>query len=219
MSQNSISSRIHIPDYTLGEEIFNAISHGIGALLSILALILMILKAQTPSATVYVCLFGGTSILLYTVSCIYHALSRNVNGKRVLRVIDHINVFLLVFGTYIPVALLAVKGALGWVLFGVIAVFTTLGVTFTAINVDRYSKIAVACHLICGWSILVALPRLFGVMGNTGVLTVFLGGVMYSVGSVLYGLGKKTRYMHSVFHIFCLLGTFFHFLGIYRFIL
>ena len=186
---------IKIPNYTLGEELFNSISHGIGAALAVAALVLMVVKAHNPLPETTVSLFGATMIILYTMSCIYHALSPNLEGKKVLRVIDHCNVFLLVlkvlrvidhcnvfllvFGTYIPVSLLGVGGAKGWILFGVIGAFTIIGIVFTAINVDKYKVIATICHVINGWSILIGIPELINNAGHEGLLFMILGGVMY----------------------------------------
>ena len=210
---------IKIPNYTLGEELFNSISHGIGAALAVAALVLMVVKAHNPLPETTVSLFGATMIILYTMSCIYHALSPNLEGKKVLRVIDHCNVFLLVFGTYIPVSLLGVGGAKGWILFGVIGAFTIIGIVFTAINVDKYKVIATICHVINGWSILIGIPELINNAGHEGLLFMILGGVMHTIGSVLYGLGSKKKYMHCIFHVFCLLGTFFHFWSIYMYLI
>ncbi len=210
---------IKIPNYTLGEELFNSISHGIGAALAVAALVLMVVKAHNPLPETTVSLFGATMIILYTMSCIYHALSPNLEGKKVLRVIDHCNVFLLVFGTYIPVSLLGVGGAKGWILFGVIGAFTIIGIVFTAINVDKYKVIATICHVINGWSILIGILELINNAGHEGLLFMILGGVMYTIGSVLYGLGSKKKYMHCIFHVFCLLGTFFHFWSIYMYLI
>lgn len=210
---------IRIPDYSLGEELFNAISHGIGALLGAAALVLMVVKAHGALPEVTVSVFGVTMIQLYSISCIYHALPPSLKGKCVMRVIDHCNVYLLVLGTYIPVSLLGVGGAKGWWLFGIVALFTALGITFTAIDVDRFSLVSVICHLISGWSILISIPDLLRSMGMQGLVLMILGGVMYSVGAILYGLGKKRKYRHSIFHIFCLLGTVFHFFAIYFYLL
>ncbi|MBQ9265104.1 MAG: hemolysin III family protein [Clostridia bacterium] len=213
-SAKSIRS-ISIPSYSLGEELFNAISHGLGALASIAALVLMVVKARGALPVTAVTFFGVTMILLYTISCVYHALSRNLKGKKVLRVLDHCTVFLLVLGTYVPVALLGVGGVPGWVVLGVIFAFTATGISLTAVNMEKYRVAAVICHLASGWFILVEIPRLLFTMGRQGVIYLVLGGVMYTVGSVLYGLGSRRKYMHSVFHIFCLLGTFFHFWAVY----
>ena len=219
MVQKQKRLNIRLPLYTLGEEIFHAISHGIGAALSVVALALMVAKARGPLAQISVSFFGTTMILLYTVSCVYHSLSRRLEGKKVMRVIDHCNVYMLVWGTYMPAALLGVGGTLGWVLFAVTGAFTVLGVTLSAIRVDKYKVPQVLCHLASGWSILLGIPQLINTMGTRGMLCLLLGGVLYTVGAILYGIGSRVRYMHAVFHVFCLLGTFFHFWGIYMYLL
>ena len=215
----AVKRSIKIPHYTLGEEIFNAISHGIGGALGIAALVLMLLRAKGALALSAAALFGAALVLLYTMSCLYHALSPRVAGKKVLRVLDHCNVFLLVFGTYVPVSLLGVGGAAGWTLFGVVAFFTVLGVALTAIDLERFQAAAVLCELGSGWSILLGLGALLRSMGARGLLCLILGGVLYSIGAVLYALGAKKRWRHSVFHVFCLLGTFFHFWSVYQYLL
>jgi hemolysin III len=211
--------KLTIPSYTLGEEVFNAVSHGIGALLSTAALVLMLLRAKAALSVTTSALFGAALILLYTMSCLYHALSPRLAGKKVLRVLDHCNVFLLVFGTYIPVALLGVPGARGWTLFGLVALFTVLGIVFTAVDLERYHVAAVICQLLSGWSILLGVTALRRSMGLPGLLWLIAGGVMYSVGAILYGLGKNRKYYHSVFHLFCLLGSFCHFWAVWRYLL
>ena len=217
--QNKRRLNIRLPLYTLGEEIFHAVSHGIGAGLSVAAMALLLIKAQGALAWVSVFIFGLSMVLLYTISCIYHSLSRRTEGKKVLRVIDHCNVYLLVWGTYMPVALLGVGGALGWTLFAVTGLLTVTGITLTAISVDRFKVLQVVCNLLIGWSILMGFPSLVTTVGHTGILYMVLGGAAYTVGAVLYGLGSRKRYMHSVFHVFCMLGTFFHFWAIYAYLL
>lgn len=210
---------IRIPKYSLGEELVNSISHGIGAGLAIAGLVLMMIKANTPLEYVTCSLFGAAMIILYTMSCIYHALSPKLEGKKVLRVLDHCNVYLLVLGTYIPISLLGIGGILGWVMFGIVAGITVIGITFTAINIDKFSFVSVLCHLINGWSVLFALPFMLNNIGLNGVIFTVMGGIMYSIGAVLYWRGAKIKYIHSIFHFFCLAGTIFHFLAIYLFIL
>ncbi len=211
--------KISVPKYTLGEEIFNSISHGIGAGLSIAALVVMVVKAHGALAETCVSLFGAGMIILYTISCIYHALSPRIKGKKVLRVIDHCNVYALVFCTYIPMCLIAIGGALGWVLFSILLSITTLGITLSAINVDKFTKLEVACHLTNGWISLIFIPRLLKSIGSMGLFYLILGGAMYTIGSILYGLGHKKKYTHCVFHIFCMLGTFFHFITIFFYVI
>ena len=210
---------ISIPSYSMGEEISNAVSHGFGAILSAAALVLMLVRARGALAVTAVALFGSVMILLYTMSCLYHALPPSLSGKRVLRVLDHCNVFLLVFSTYIPASLLGVCGVRGWVLFSVVAFLTLLGIVFTVINMERFQTAAVICQLLSGWSILIGASDLLNTAGVQGFVWMIAGGVMYTIGAILYGMGKRRMYYHSVFHVFCLLGTFCHFWAIYQFIL
>lgn len=213
--------RISIPSYTLSEELINSISHGIAAAFSIWGLVMLIIKASNEGAMAVttVTLFGTTMILLYTISCIYHALSPRITGKKVLRVIDHCNVFLLVFGTIIPIALVGMKGVCGWIYFGIVGFVTLLGIIFSAVDVDKNEKIEVVCHLVNGWSAVLLIKPLIAGVGVAGLIFIILGGVMYSIGALLYGLGSKKKYMHSVFHFFCIAGSIFHYLAIYLFVL
>lgn len=210
---------IRIPKYTLSEEIFNAISHGLGAVFAIVALVLMEVRAHGALQHTAVSIFGGTMILLYTISCIYHALSPRVAGKKVLRVIDHCNVYLLVLGTYIPVALLAIQGALGWVLFGIVTAVTAMGIALSAVAIDRFQIFEVICHLVNGWSVLIGVKKIAEHAGATAVALILVGGAMYSLGAILYCLGKKRRYAHSVFHLFCLAGTILQWVAVFGCIL
>ena len=210
---------ISIPSYSLGEELFNAISHGFGALLSIAALVLMLIRARNALEVTTAAIFGTSMIFLYTISCVYHALSPGLRGKKVLRVLDHCSVFLLVFGTYIPASLLGVSGVRGWLLFGLVAFFTALGIVFTALDLERYQLAAVICQLLSGWSILMGVSNLRAAVGLQGLIWMIAGGAMYTIGAILYGIGKNRKYCHSVFHVFCLLGTFCHFWAIYKYLL
>ena len=213
------NKEISIPSYSLGEELFNAISHGLGALLSIAALVLMLIRARNALEVTTAAIFGTSMIFLYTISCVYHALSPGLRGKKVLRVLDHCSVFLLVFGTYIPASLLGVSGVRGWLLFGLVAFFTALGIVFTALDLERYQLAAVICQLLSGWSILMGVSNLRAALGLQGLIWMIAGGVMYTIGAILYGIGKNRKYCHSVFHVFCLLGTFCHFWAIYKYLL
>ena len=200
---------IKVPQYSLGEELF----------IAIVALVLMTVKARGALVETCVSLFGATMIILYVMSCIYHALSSRLEGKKVLRVLDHCNVYLLVFGTYIPVSLLGVGGWLGWLLFGIVAVVTVVGIVLTSVRIDKFTILEVVCHLLNGWSIVVGVPALLQMAGVAGVLWLLVGGIMYSLGSILYGVGSRKKYIHCVFHVFCILGTICHFVMIYGFLL
>ncbi len=210
---------ITIPPYSREEELCNAVTHGLGALLSAAALVLMLVRARGALAVTAAALFGASMLLLYTMSCVYHALSPRLGGKKVLRVLDHCTVFLLVLGTYVPVSLLGVAGARGWTLFGMVAFFTVIGIVFTALDVERFQLEAVLCQLFSGWSILIGASALMRAAGIPGLAWMVAGGVMYSVGAILYGLGRHRKFFHTVFHVFCLFGTFCHFWAVYQYLL
>src|SRR5574344_1006963 len=210
---------IRVPKYNLKEELINSISHGVGGGLAIAGLVLMMIKANTPLEYVTCSIFVTTMIILYMMSFIYNALSPKIKGKAVLRVLDHCNVYLLVFGTYIPIVLLGIGGLLGWIMFAIVGIITILGIVFTSINIDKYSFLSVIFHLLNGWSIFLALPILINTMSMMGVFYIILGGLFYSIGAILYWKGAHKKYMHSIFHFFCLAGTLMHFLAIYLFLI
>ena len=212
---------ISIPNYSLQEELINSISHGLAAALSIAGLVLLSIKASSDGALAVtsVTIFGTTMILLYTMSCIYHGLSPRCKGKKVMRVLDHCNVFLLVFGTIIPVSLIGIGGAQGWVCFSIVAFITIIGIVASSINIDKVKVIEVICHLINGWGVLIYIKELLNNIGSIGLLFIILGGVMYSLGAIFYGLGSKKKYVHSIFHFFFIFWTLLHFFAIYFYIL
>ena len=212
-------SNIKIPKYSLSEELINSISHGIASLLAIAALVLLIIKSKNPLSTVSVTIYASIMIILYIISTIYHALSPKLKGKKVLRVIDHCNVLLMVFGTYMPVALLGIKNALGWTLFGITLTLTIISITLTAINVDKYQIPEVIFTLIIGWSSVIGIPNL---IHNTSINAFYLllaGGIVYSIGAILYAIGSKKKYIHSVFHFFVIAASTLHFLMIYLYLI
>ena len=154
-------------------------------------------------------------IVLYVISCIYHALSPKVKGKKVLRVIDHCNVMLMVAGTYMPICLSLYNNYIGWITFSIVWIITILGIVFNAINVDKYSFISVICNLLLGWGALFLISPMLKFISFQEILYLIMGGIMYTIGSILYGLGKKIKYMHSVFHFFVIFGSIFQFVFIY----
>jgi len=212
-------SKVKIPTYSLGEEIFNSTSHGIGAGLSIAALVLLVIKANNPLDIVSCSIYGTCLIVLYTMSCIYHGLSNNLKGKKVLRVIDHCNVMLLEFGTYVPLCLSALNNKVGWIMFSITLSVTIISIVFNAIDVDKYTKLSLACNLIEGWVALIIFNPLIKAIGKNGVILLILGGLIYSIGAILYVIGSKKKWMHSIFHIFCLLGSIVHFFMIYFYVI
>lgn len=213
MKRTKLRDRL-LPDYTKGEEIFNMVSHISGGTIAIIITALCIVKAflnhdayQIVSAFIY----GFSMIILYTMSSIYHGLVAKT-AKKVFQVIDHCAIFILIAGTYTPVALCSIRQyntALGWCLFGFVWGMAALGVTLNAIDLKKYSLFSNICYVALGWCIIFIINHALKAIPIMGFLWLLAGGVAYTVGAVFYGAAAKggPRYIHSVFHLFVLLGT------------
>ena len=213
--------RIAIPHYTLGEELMNSISHGVGALLGIAALVLCVVRAAPtgdPYRIVSGAIFGFTVLILYLMSCLYHALKVN-KAKRVFRVIDHCTIFLLIAGTYTPYTLVSLRDSLGWWVFGVIWATAIVGIVLNAVSLKKFSRISVALYLIMGWMIIIAYQPMVQAIPRGGMQLLVWGGVAYTLGAILYGIGSRRKYFHSIFHFFCIIGTVLHFFSIYLYVM
>ena len=201
-----------LPAYTRGEEIMNMVTHIVGAALSLPILIGgVILSAyhRNPWAIVGSCVYGLTMLWLYTMSSVYHGLGDNI-GKRVMQVIDHCTIYALIAGTYTPILLAAIRPAYpapAWTIFGCEWGLGLAAAAMTAIDLKKYSRASMACYIAMGWLIVLALRPTIETVGMKGFLWLLAGGVAYTVGAVLYGIGRKKRYFHSVFHVFVLLGS------------
>jgi len=207
---------LFLPKYSLSEEIMSAITHGAGVGLAIAGMIVLLAFGHhDPLTIVSVSVFGATMIMLYSVSTLYHALGVN-RGKKVFRVLDHCTIFLLIAGTYTPISLLCFGGATGWLIFGIVWGVAVLGVILNAVDLRRFSKISMACYIGLGWLVIFFFKPLIEHLDQTSVLFLIIGGVIYTVGAAVYGTGKKVKYMHSVWHLFVLGGTIFHYFVIYR---
>lgn len=218
MERTRLRDRI-LPNYTAGEERFNMISHIVGGALGIVALVLCVVKSAlfgNAYDVVGSAIYGAAMVLLYTVSSVYHGLHVNM-GKRVMQVIDHCTIYLLIAGTYTPILLSAIRvhnPVTAWVLFGVEWGFAALAATLTAIDLKKYSKFSMLCYIGMGWGIVFAAKDAIASIEASGLVFLLLGGIAYTVGAVLYGVGKKHRYMHSVFHLFVVLGSLLQFFTI-----
>ncbi len=206
------------PKYTLGEEIMNAITHGVGAALAIAGLVLLIIKADSAMGVVTGVIYASIMIVLYVISCVYHSLSFRLKGKKVLRILDHCNIQLMVAGTYTPICLSMLGGALGWVMFGIVWAVTVVAVVFNCINVEKYKVVSIICNLLLGWAALLIIKPLIAACPTTGLSLLIWGGVVYSIGAILYGVGHKVRYMHSVFHFFVIGGSLLHYFMIFFYV-
>lgn len=201
------------PVYSLAEELMSSISHGVGTLLAVAALVVGVVMAAIYSdawCVVSMAVYGATLVILYSMSTIYHGLKPN-KGKRVFRVLDHCSIFLLIAGTYTPLTLVSLRGVLGWVLFGIVWTAAILGIVLNAVNLNRFKVFSMICYIAMGWVIVFAFKPLLDVMRTGGIVLLITGGVAYTIGAVLYGIGKKVKYMHSVFHFFVLAGSILHY--------
>lgn len=199
-----------LPRYTLGEEIFSSISHGVSAVFAVAALVFLLVTCQkTPLCVVSAAVYGGTMVMLYTVSTLYHGLGLN-RAKVVFRSLDHCTIFLLIAGTYTPITLVCLGGWKGLAMFGAVWAAAVVGVVLNAISVERFKKISMACYLAMGWVVVLAMGDFYRAVDPMVFWCLLAGGVLYTVGAALYAVGKKVPYMHSVFHLFVLGGSVFH---------
>lgn len=216
-----LKDKIMIPKYTLGEELVSSITHGIGVIFGIVALVLCVVfscMSGDPWKVASSIIYGTTMILLYTMSTLYHSLKVN-NAKRVFRIIDHCTIYLLIAGTYTPYTLITLKGTTGWLLFGFVWASAIIGIIFNAIDLKKYKVISMISYLVMGWVIIFAFKPLIDSLSNQGFLLLISGGIVYTIGAILYGLGKKYKYMHSIFHIFVLAASILHFFSILLYVI
>ena len=208
-----------LPDYTKGEELMNTVTHIMGAVLGIVALVLCVLQAAAHRNVwdvVGASIYGASLITLYCVSSIYHGMKPGM-GKKVMQVIDHCTIYFLIAGSYTPIVLSALRPVypgLAWGLLGFVWTLAIIAVVLTAIDLNKYNVFSMICYIGIGWAILPFLKQTLQVLTMPGFLLLLFGGIAYTVGAVLYGLGGKRRWMHSVFHIFVVLGSGLQFLSI-----
>lgn len=224
MKRTKLKDRI-LPKYTKGEEIFNMTSHIVGAVLGIVATVLCVVMSAFHNnvyGIVSSSIYGATMIILYTMSSIYHGLSPKTTGKKVMQVLDHCTIFLLIAGSYTPFTLCTFREydpITGWTMFAVIWGAAILGIVLNAIDLKKYKVFSMICYIAMGWAIIFKCNLLPMLLDIKGVILLVAGGIAYTFGAVLYGLGVKHKYMHSVFHLFILLGSFLHFFCILFYVL
>ncbi|MDE7193195.1 MAG: hemolysin III family protein [Oscillospiraceae bacterium] len=206
--------------YSLGEEIFNSVTHGVGSLLSIAGTAVLIVLAAIYSdawGVVSSAVYGGSLIILYTMSTLYHAIT-NPRAKTFFRIMDHNTIFFLIAGTYTPITLVALRGALGWVLFGVVWGAAALGIVLNSIDLERFRKPSVVCYIAMGWVIIFAVKPMIESVTPLSLWFLLIGGLFYTVGIIFYAI-KSKKYFHSVWHIFTVAGSVFHYFSILLMIL
>jgi len=210
MSKNKIAGK-----ESTGEEIANAITHGVGALLAIAALVILIVLAAVNGTVWHVVsfsIFGTTLVLLYFASTLYHSLT-HIRAKHVFNKIDHISIYLLIAGTYTPFCLTALRGWIGWTVFGLVWGCAVLGAVLKAISIGSRVRLSTILYVLMGWVILFAIKPLYQAMSFNGFVLLMSGGVSYTLGTVFF-LRDQVKYNHSVWHLFVLGGSVLHFFAV-----
>lgn len=201
--------------YTLGEEIFNSVTHGVGALLSVAGTVVLVVFSAFYSdawSVVGSAIYGASLIMLYAMSTLYHAIT-NKKAKGFFRIMDHTNIFFLIAGTYTPITISILRGWLGWVLFSVVWLAAIIGIVLNSVDLNKYSKPSIVCYIAMGWVVVFAIKPLFEIMNTPCFFLLLAGGVLYTLGVVFYAI-KKVKYFHSVWHILTVLGSVCHYFAI-----
>ena len=223
MTRTKLADRT-LPDYTRGEEIFNMVSHIVGGGLGVIATALCVIFAALHNnvwGVVSCAVYGTSMIVLYTCSSVYHGL-RHSTAKKVMQVLDHCTIYFLIGGTYTPILLSAIRPVSpvwAWTIFSLVWGLAAMAITLTAIDLKKYSKLSMVCYIGMGWCIVLAAKVTIQAIPLPGLILLLGGGIAYTVGAVLYGIGKKHRYVHSIFHLFVVLGSLLQFLCILLYVI
>jgi hemolysin III len=210
----------NITYYDSKEEKLNVISHGIGLVLSIVALVLLVVYSSVYGSSWHIVsfsIYGASLILLYSASTFYHYV-QNPKLRHKLNIFDHAAIYILIAGTYTPFTLVVLKGWIGWTIFSVSWLLAILGVIFKIYYTGKYDKISTIAYVLMGWLIIFAIKPLVNNFPIEGLLWLLAGGIFYTVGAILYSI-KNMKYNHAIFHIFVLLGSFSHFIAIFFYVL
>jgi hemolysin III len=210
----------NIENYTLGEEIANAVTHGIGVLMAIAGLVLLIVFSSIYENSWYVVsltIYGSALVILYTMSTIYHSLPRG-KAKDIFEILDHSSIYLLIAGTYTPFELITLRGTIGWVFFGITWGMAIVGILFKIFFVKKFVILSTLIYIAMGWMIVFAIKPLFYALPLNGMIFLATGGVLYTAGTVFY-IKRKMKYHHAVWHLFVLGGSAMHFFAILFYVL
>ena len=213
-----------LPDYTTGEEVMNMVTHIVGGALGVVVLVLCMIRAVCSGSVLDIvgCSIYGVSIVtLYTISSVYHGL-RPEMAKKVLQVLDHCTIYFLIAGTYTPILLSAFVSTyptIGWGLLAAEWILAVVAATLTGIDLKKYTVFSMICYIGMGWGIIFFIPQTIELLTVPGFAWLLSGGIAYTIGAVFYGIGSKKHWIHSVFHIFVVLGSLLQFLAIYLYVL
>ena len=206
--------------YDSKEETINIITHGIGFVLSIAALVILVVAASKYGDARHIisfAIFGASLIVLYAASTLYHY-AKNPELRHKLNIVDHSAIYVLIAGTYTPFTLVVLKGWVGWTIFGISWGLALTGIIFKVFYFGKYDKISTLAYVLMGWVIILAIKPLIDNFSTNGLIWLFAGGLAYSIGAVLYSI-KSIRFNHAIFHVFVLLGSFCHFMAVFLYVL
>ena len=204
-------------NYSFAEELVNAITHGIGAILSVVALTLMIIVANNSIALTSAIVYGSSMILLFLASTLYHAITHTPT-KQVMKILDHCAIYLLIAGTYTPFMLISLQDTWGYTLLSVVWVLAAIGIYFKIVFKHRFKKISLITYLGMGWLVIIAMPEMITKIASGGLALIASGGVAYTFGAVFYSI-KKIPFNHAIWHVFVLVGSVCHFLAVYLYVI
>lgn len=200
--------------YTKTEEILNCITHGLGVIFSIFVLVYLIIMYPKDFKNIFsVCVYSTSLLILYLSSTLYHAfgVSRFQKTKNIFRKLDHCCIFLLISGTYTPICVLYLKNIYSIILLMFVWIVGILGIVLNSIDVNKFSKFSLTCYILMGWSVIFLSKFVFNILNKSQIVYLLIGGLFYSIGAIIYVLGKKIKYMHSIWHILVLFGSISHF--------
>ncbi len=214
------SSLTEYRDYSVAEEVAHAVTHGLAAVASIVALVVMVAMATLHGSILHVVavsIYGGSLILLYTSSTLYHAIPIE-SARRVLHTMDHAAIYVLIAGSYTPFALISLEGATGWWLFGIIWALAAAGVVFKLFFTGRFDKASVALYLAMGWLVVLFGEEVLEALPRGGLILLAAGGLSYSIGAIFY-LWRSLRFNHTIWHVFVVGGSVLQFLAVLLYVI
>lgn len=223
MTRTKLKDR-KLPNYTKGEEIFNMVTHIVGGGLGVVYLVLCVIFSALHHnvwGVVTSAIYGASVIILFTCSSVYHGLAPST-GKKVMQVIDHCAVYLMIAGTYTPITLCSLRlehPVLAWVVLGVVWGMSAFAIVLNSIDLKRFKVLSNILYLLIGWCVIFTVKPVYEAITFGGFMWLLAGGILYSIGAVLYLVGHKKRYIHSVFHIFIDLASICHFVCIFFYVI
>lgn len=205
----------NIENFTKGEEITNAILHGIGLGLAIAALVVLVVLAKIYGDIWYVVsfsIYGSTLVILYLSSTLYHSFPEG-RVKNIFEIFDHSAIYLLIAGTYTPMTLISLRGSLGWSIFGIVWGIAIVGIVFKVFWVKKFVVFSTLLYIVMGWLIIIAIKPLLAAMNKMSIIFLVSGGILYTVGTIFY-VWRRMKYHHAIWHLFVLGGSVCHFFTI-----